>query len=791
VESSHHRAPFAGTLLALLAALLPCCDARQTAAQGGPAALARNLAHARAVEIHVDEETLAEPIRRLAARERARCGRDVHVVVHAPGDPRAARIVIGTPESERAAALAEFAGIAVHPVAAQRPTGRGGFRVAELDFYAPDDALRATFEDPERPGSPVTLWLGNDLARLVPQIESALPLAAPTLAAWRGGELVLTGVLKPGGGLVANRLERIAFARFALSGPAALVSETDGFRIESVAGVPRDSIDAVRQHLRAARERAATWCDVPIPSVHVRLLADVADLCLAGEDARLGRWNRARPAADMLVVDGVTDGGAAALRAGLRAALEPAVVPWIEEGATIAAAGSWWGHDLDRWLARIVRAGDPPRVRALVDPRSDTRVSAHVLAPLRAALFEHLRATRGDAFVRAVWCGTRQLDVDDALESEFESALHARVASRLEEVAALGRARRAQAFDAPPLAGVVFAPSGPDPRVGYGSRLALAALRTLHESGVRSVALQAEFVDSSFGGGGWIEPKMRATTGDVAFFATAVAARGAGLRVALFPCTVTSAAGSFADAWTQDGTDAASDPFARAARVVEHAAWLATSCDMDWLSIGSGMRAASDIDSVDRRTSPGERAWKQAGWRRVIGAARGAFSGGLTYEAADLHEAERVGFWSDLDAIGVELDLRVGPDVADRRLELERGLSARFAELAQLAGRVERPVLLTRVTLSLDPAAGSDALFDPTSMQLRTLDAAARSATTSGQFGIPAVWLARVSTDPSSVGLGPRDSVLRGDRMPAIQPFLAGVAGWVRGESRAGGRSPR
>lgn len=770
-------------LVALGAACLAACDARQSVAQGGAAALARNLALARTVEIHVDEEAAAEPLRRLAALERARSGRDVRVLVQTPGDPDAARIVIGTPRSGVAATLAARAGIEMQ--------GGGGFRVADLDHEAPEDAARATFADPDRPGLPVTLWLGNDLARLVPQIEDAIPRATPSFATWRGGDLVLRGNLRPAGGLVQRDLDRVGLARLALRGPVDASTESDGFKLEIAPGIEAVVAARILRELEAARARAAAWTGAPAPRVAVRLLSAVEDLRLGGESDSLGRWNRARPAADMLVLAGVTDGGAAATRAGLRAVLGPAVVAWIEDGASVSAARSWWGRDLDRWLARLAIAGALPRAAVLVDPRSDAQISAHVLVPARAALFDHLRATRGDEYVRSLWCGTRAFEADEDLEESFAAALRARTEPHREEVARRGEQRRRSVLGAAPVAGVAFAESAMDPRIGYGSIRAHVALRSARTRGARSVALDAVFRDAGIGDP-WGAPRALAPEcGDVALFATAFAARHLGMRVALYPSVLASDAGSYSGAWTRNEEGDWAAYFAHHARAVEHAALLASLCSVDWLSVGSSLRAVSSASSEERRSRPEEAAWKHEGWRRVIGAARGAFSGGLTYGAGDVAEAEKIAFWGDLDAVGMDLDPRAEPGAAFPRLEIEHSLRLALEGLDRVARRFERPAVLTRVTFAPELRDGPAIAGDWGATQIDALSSALQSATSVDGLDLRAVWLARVGTDPADRGCNPHDPVLRPEMDAALGSCFAAAPSWVRAGSRSGERSPR
>jgi hypothetical protein len=175
----------------------------------------------------------------------------------------------------------------------------------------------------------------------------------------------------------------------------------------------------------------------------------------------------------------------------------------------------------------------------------------------------------------------------------------------------------------------------------------------------------------------------------------------------------------------------------------------------------------------------------------VIGAARGAFSGGLTYSAADILEADGVEFWADLDAIGLEIPLRLEPDDPDPTIALERSLRDVFAGIGRCAVREDRPVLLTQVGFVTAAESTRADDTDRLATQLQRLNAAADAAMASAPFDVRAVWLARVGTDPADCGVNARDPILCGDRFTTLEPFLVGVERWLREGSRAAGRSPR
>lgn len=753
------------------------CDARQSVEAGGAAALARNLAHANAIEIHVDEESAAEGLRRLAVFERARSGRDVRVLVASKGDRGNARIVVGTPRSAGAATLAGLGGIAL-----ERGTD-SAFRVADVVHDRPADVVRATFADPDRPGLPVTVWIGNDLDLVVRQIEDAIPRATPELETWRGGDPLLAAELWPEGGMRSRAVERIALLRTAQRPATEATRSIAGFEVDVPRGLDAESVERTLDALGRARELASAWTSTALPDVVVRLSATADEYRLGGEHATLGRWNRVRPSADMLVRGGVTDGGAAAVRAGLRAALGPAVIPWIEEGASVAAANAWFGRELEPWLARIVASGRVPSAAELVDPASDARISAHALTPLRAALFEHLRAARGDEYVRSLWTGTRALTVDAELESAFRASLAARVEPLRGGIVRQSDERRAAVLAAAPRLGAVFVESSPDPRRGYGSRGAQQTLADLAAAGASTVLMRADFTESILPNG-WQAPRPWAPlSGDVALFTSLHEARASGLATMVSVNVLTSDAGTYSGDSARDGIESWRALFALEARAVEHAGYLANLADADWLCVGTALRAISGEETDDRRPVVAEADWKREGWSTVLAAARGAFPGAITYATADLFEAERTRFLGDLDAIGFELAPTPEPGSSNPRADVAAKMAFALDGIGTLAKRLGKPILVPHASFSAIPGDAENVRDDWRDASLFLFGDALLAARGRG-VDIRGAWVARVATDARDPGFGARDS--RYDARH-LGPFHARFTE----EFRTGARSPR
>lgn len=152
-------------------------------------------------------------------------------------------------------------------------------------------------------------------------------------------------------------------------------------------------------------------------------------------------------------------------------------------------------------------------------------------------------------------------------------------------------------------------------------------------------------------------------------------------------------------------------------------------------------------------------------WNNLIDALRTIFHGRLLYMAHNIEDAEKVPFWSRLDAIGVTLYPPLGPD-ADRTGRRAR-MHAIADRLEALAVRTGRPVLVGEI--GLRSAAGAAARPWETAEQHPGLPDATLQA------DVIADWLAELDrpsiegvmiwewlTDPDAGGLNDTDFTVQG-----------------------------
>jgi hypothetical protein len=137
------------------------------------------------------------------------------------------------------------------------------------------------------------------------------------------------------------------------------------------------------------------------------------------------------------------------------------------------------------------------------------------------------------------------------------------------------------------------------------------------------------------------------------------------------------------------------------ARFLAHHAILARSCGARALCVGNEL-----IEATRGR---------DAQWRTLIASARRLFDGPLTYGAHWDEEVGRIGFWSDLDWVGVSLYAPLARGPGAERAELVREARRQADRLEGIARRAGRPLVLVEVGFPSHPTAAVEPWEDPES----------------------------------------------------------------------------
>jgi hypothetical protein len=786
--------------LALLALCFGCQRGAVVDDDSGGAALMRNLECSAGIEVHVEPGAVELAVQRalLHAKERGEHAYSLVTLEHAPasrdhpppvgsapGDTHRARIVIGTPSDPTVRGLIERVGLEVLD-----DLGVPAFRWQDLNFEGPHDGLVAVFEDPARPGLPLTLYVANDASAIETYVGDLDPGWKPWLRVFSAGVPCLSGPLDRSGLLIATRLERVFDRRRpVLAQFQPLLENGLGLGGRASADISPEAIAAYLRAAAHARARIAAWASsgAPPPPTALYLHAKIDTFAEMAARDELSAWNPLENSVHALCAPGMPDDGGAAFALGSAWAWlgEPAD-RWLADGAAVDAARTWWWKYLDRWIAWLHSAGVAPPIGRILEDSARERFSPHVVVPMRAAFFRFLLDTRGDAFVRDLWRGKARLSLDADTVHAFDAYCSA-IDARFRAVFDWRRDHRAEA-GTDFLKGVALEAPDADPRRGFGSDLCEQSVADAEQLGANAIALTAFFVDAHDPPrfpGGLAEHTFGSRGGDVGLFGALASARRRGLVTLLEPHLLTAPAGVWTGAWVRSTDEEWEEFFASYERFAVHCALVCELAGADYLSLGSRIPDIVRGTAEGRRAKANEVEAKKAGWARVIRAVRAAYLGRIMYAASSLQEADRIAFWPDLDAIGFESFERLHAvereGVAGAREDLAKRIDDDLTSLSKVAARVTKPVIVTQIGFDSGarlpgvPRAGpGSADSEAQADAFRALSAVLSAPAVRDH--VQGVFLWRWSTDPDDRGIGSRDFVFRhGPAELVVQRMFAGL----------------
>lgn len=627
--------------------LVLCC-ALASAPRAGEWELYRRLMDARALLVQCPPGAASLQAERLAAAGATRTGWSVHFGADAPRG--AARLVLGSFEFEPAAALARALGAERVP---------GGFTFLGRDYNGPSDALIATFEDPERPGLPVTLYLSSSAAVLPAFVRDLEPRWSPRFSTWRVGELEREGALVRADSGWSPLLESDHYSawRERIDGDRRLSSE--GFTMQAPRTVEAER--AIAYAAMAARVRASVleWALAPNQAaprpVHLVMHTSPAEMRALLDRADLYVENRAMGSVHVLLAPTLPDDGGRGVARMLGYTLlgEPAA-PWLLDGAAGDACASWWGTPESTWIAWLAESGPLPSAAELVAPEAALRYSPHLLVPLRGRLFGLLRAREGAAGLRELWQGARELALDADLEQRFAAELartraaeHANIEQRRAARAAHARVEGAR------LRGLVLSHCArPDAAAidelaqvqAFGANAVLLPVLAWARAGVPGRAGQAPRE--------W--PAGYASDLEI----VQELERSAGLARWLAPQWLTSSSGACAAEEVRTLPAEWDAFFEEYGRVLQHYALLGELAQAEGLMIGSELANATrppGESSLDPDYDRAIHEHRQQSWAALARQLRGPFAGALSYAARWDDDLSTFSFWSELDCVAENL----------------------------------------------------------------------------------------------------------------------------------------
>lgn len=669
-------------LLTVLIIVLAGCSRVEPAKHA--ADLRRNLELAPGVEVFAPQGVLLERCRLVASWG---LGHEMTVLnSNEPGDTQRARIVLGTPSTSDLSQWMKLVGASV---------SQGGFKFEGHLYAKPADALIFTIEDPERPGLPLTAYIGNDVAWLARYVMDLTPCAEPGVRSFEDGRLIVQAEASLSGKVQRDSLRNHKgdYRQFVRGQMRVRLLDT-GISLSGSTEIAESRFVSYTDAVERSTLRMRTWFEAgpTLETSPAWLHTRVETFTAAHGEPRQATVNRVTGEVNVLFEEGVPheSGAAAALALALRFG-GPAHAEWLEHGASLDAANAWWERDLVTWVAHLERTEDSLSVEEILDPNAASMHSPHRVRPLQAMLCRYLRELHGAEGLRDVWAGKRDFV---PRTDEFTAWL----TEELQGVSSLP----SRITELPFLRGVCLLESAAAP---HGSDAEANSLAEVAELGANALSL-ASFTTMLPRRGEFAAlpriPGIGNFGGDVALAATVAEAGRCGLHVLLTPHFMSSPSGSWVGAEVRSSKAHWERYFElRATRLIDHFALLGELCEVDVLSLGSELARVSRTKQAARATDePGGAAWKLAGWQDNLQVARASFRGALSYSAAWPGEATQVEFWQSLDYVGCNLYDGFLANTEDQRTrpgreQVLQATKQRIGGMLDLAREVQKPLLVT------------------------------------------------------------------------------------------------
>ncbi len=607
-------------------------------------------------------------------------------------DTQLPRIVLATPArleepgGEEIAALLEKVGLTWN---------KSGFRFYGRNWNLSEDGFAATYEDPERPGLPMTVWYANSERALALYLKGMQPAWTPGFAAFRVGEVELLGSLMTDGTLATAGLtdRRVAWAKRTKSDVKVVRGRFD-IRIPATFQLPL--ANAYLQVCRLAQDRTSAWTGAgedKVDRLALTIHNHVEDLLALVGTADLSLVNPVMGRVHVLLAEGLpSDGGAAVAEATARQLMGSPAASWMGEAAGVHGANTWWGRPLDLWAGHLAGNTRRPSLASVCqESGTGTFLSPHMRGPLRGFWFKHLLKTRGPDFMGALWRGEETFDDSQAseLEAEFQAALdalEAQVKPQLQEQRELRASTIASTIWR---AGAALVP-GPE-GAGYGSRSCAASLTQLADVGANSFSLRVYAYQSEDGPmtpGRFHTKGIFSSQSDLELASAAAAGHALGLSHMLQPYLLATPWGNVTASQSLNSGERIEHFFAGLTPYTEHYALLAELIGSDLFALGTGLSNTTQPpqgESNPMAIAMGD--LKEAGWREQLEGARQLFHGLVTYVSSSSSEAGRIKFGDAMDVTAVEVFTSLDPSINSRQAPVTKQLVARMS--SQLSRCIE------------------------------------------------------------------------------------------------------
>lgn len=628
-------------------------------------------------------------------------------------EPGLARVVVGVPGGAAVDRLLEVLGAQVRD---------DKFHILGRVLPLRGARLLATFEDPERPGLPVTLLCAADPVVLGELMPGLLPSSRPQLSLWSGANPVLRVGLTGGGKARQETFVDLAPERVVHPERYLRTEMEGGWRVLVHRDVSAAHVEAYVQSLIQTESRLERWTGAAqvAPGRDVIVEAWASALVTVGQGPQ--SWALAPPGVGPLLVwldpgfddqAGLNDAGARHAEREARRRLGPASADWMSRAAGLEAADAYAGMSLEDW----VRGGRgwAGSLDELLNAEA-SRYSPHEREPAQALLWRVALEADAQGLLRA-WRGEADMDW-----TRHERLWRERMQPRVE------RGRR-ELEVRPACIGVLAEAPMAERGGNLGSAEAAARLELVRASGLDCVGLVVHLAPPEEAGQAW-----RSLEGDAAVVAWLRRARSMGLLTALV-----------LEHWVRPSNIPAGDRvmgtaaewsafFESHTQAAVHVACLARMAGVDLLCLGMGQGESLRTRDANGGATSAVMEARAAGWAQVLEGAGGAFTGALTVARNGARQAWEFGSGEDLNACAISLY----GDLSSKQQRLPAGerLLEQRARLAldacsQLALDLEQPLVILPLAAAPTSLASRGRLAGPgegtEAEQLRVLRAWGRA----------------------------------------------------------------
>ncbi|HEX6885575.1 MAG TPA: hypothetical protein VF530_19540 [Planctomycetota bacterium] len=598
-------------------------------------------------------------------------------------DPRAVRVLVGPAWDAELLELLRPLGL--EPMEA-------GFCLLGREYRGAGDALRAVFADPAQPGRPLVVLLGNDLERLAVYLDELPRLSRPELTVWADGDLALAGPLELDGTPREAELQdyQARRERYFASGES---FEVEKVRLVLRRTLPREHLQAYTVAVLRASKQTLGWFGVrsnQAPALELYLYEHLEDMeeCLGTGAAFV--TSRVAPRAHVLFAPGMPhDSGAGAAQVLARELAGVPVPEWIAEGQPLAAAGSFLGWPLERWLAHLAAGRNLPLVPEILPDGAGATIDDLALRPARAMLFLQTVEGASPGALRALWKGAR-------VDERRLSIAYGRAARSAAEGGMGARRERAGGRGAPFLRGLALIESE---RVRYSSswvgEALLEAARLVPAPDAVSLTVLASAEDPAPVAAGARPRTAHGSATDLALLSAGAAARAHGLRVALALEVLARPHGAWADVLPWASPAERGEFWGRYERVALHYALLAELMGAEVYSFGANLATTPAGHFEDETPTEQQLEQRAQTWKSIVLRLQAAFRGSLTYGASLGDPSGEALFTPNLGHVGLHFFPGVaGAHAAPDDELLARTLRFELQQALDLAVRANKPLLL-------------------------------------------------------------------------------------------------